>query len=135
IKRRIWGAGLAAGLAWMSVVGSVAAAPPAYSWRTVPWGGGGYVDGFVYHPKVKGILYARTDVGGAFRFDYAHKRWIPLLDHLSRADGDMNGILSIALDPNDAEKVYMACGLYLGQWAHNAAILSSSDRGATWTKT
>jgi hypothetical protein len=119
----------------MAVAGSVAAAPPAYSWRTVPWGGGGYVDGFVYHPKVKGLLYTRTDVGGAFRFDYAKKRWVPLLDHLSHADGDMNGILSIALDPNDAEKVYMACGLYLGDWAHNAAILSSGDRGATWSKT
>lgn len=112
-----------------------AAATPAYKWSTVPWGGGGYVDGFAYHPKVKDLLYARTDVGGVYRFDFVARRWIPLLDSLSHADGDMNGILSVALDPNDPNKVYLACGLYLGDWAHNGAVLRSDDQGASWAKT
>lgn len=40
--------------------------PQHYDFQTVPWGGGGYVDVFVYHPKAKNLLYTRTDVGGAF---------------------------------------------------------------------
>ena len=114
---------------------AAATAPPPYNWSTVPWGGGGYVDGFAYHPKVKDLLYTRTDVGGVYRFDFAARCWIPLLDSLPHADGDMNGILSVALDPNDANKVYLACGLYLGDWAHNGAILRSDDQGASWAKT
>jgi hypothetical protein len=106
-----------------------------YSWRTVPYGGGGYVDGFVYHPREKNLLYARTDIGGVYRFDFAAKRWIPLLDGLSRDDGDLKGVLSFALDPNDPNKIYLASGLYLGTWAHLAAVLRSDDRGVTWQKT
>lgn len=135
MKQRIRASAVAAAIVLVTFGGSTLAAAPEYDWKTVPWGGGGYVDGLVYHPKVKDLLYARTDVGGVYRFDFAARRWIPLLDSLSRADGDMNGILSVALDPNDADKLYLACGLYLGEYAHNAAVLRSGDRGVTWTKT
>ena len=135
MKERICGAVTAAALALAPLSGAVAETMPVYNWRTVPWGGGGYVDGMVYHPKAKDLLYARTDVGGVYRYDYAARRWIPLLDALSHADGDMNGILSVALDPNDPSKLYLACGLYLGDWAHNGAILRSDDQGKTWAKT
>ena len=126
---------LAAGVAITLLAGAMAATASPYNWRTVPWGGGGYVDGLVYHPKVKDLLYARTDVGGANRYDFATRQWIPLLDGLSHADLDMIGVLSLALDPNDANKVYLACGLYLGEWAHNAALLRSDDQGKSWSKT
>lgn len=126
---------MAAGIMVAAFAGAGAATASGYSWKTVPWGGGGYVDGFVYHPKTPNILYARTDVGGVFRFDFATRRWIPLLDHLSHDERDMNGILSVAVDPNDPGKIFLACGLYLGEWAHNANILRSNDQGATWTKT
>ena len=115
--------------------GAAAAMAAPYVWQTVPWGGGGYVDGFVYHPKVRNLLYARTDVGGVYRYDFAARRWSPLLDALAHADGDMNGILSVAVDPNDPGKLYLACGLYLGDWAHNGAVMRSDDQGATWAKT
>jgi len=104
----------------------------AYEWRSVPFGGGGYVDGFVYHPREKDILYTRTDIGGLYRYDYATKQWIPLLDHLSRQDGDLMGVLSIALDPANPDKVYAASGLYLNQWSRKGAILRSNDRGRSW---
>lgn len=106
-----------------------------YSWATVSWGGGGYVDGIAYHTKVKGLLYARTNVGGAYRYDHANKRWIPLVDSLSRDDGRFTGVLSLALDPNDASKVYMACGLGTGTWDQEGAVLHSDDQGATWKTT
>ncbi len=103
-----------------------------YSWQSVPFGGGGFVDGFLYHPKQKDVLYARTDIGGMYRYDFAAKAWIPLLDHLGRADGDLMGVLSMAVDPNDPNKLYAACGLYLGDWARKGAILRSSDQGRSW---
>jgi hypothetical protein len=104
----------------------------AYDWRSLTFGGGGFIDGFVFHPREQGLLYARTDIGGAYRFDAAAQRWLPLLDHLGKADADLMGVLSIAVDPADANRVYAACGLYTGQWARGAALLASNDRGATW---
>lgn len=120
-------AGLLAFPAW------AADAAPAYDWRSLTYGAGGFIDGFVFHPREKGLLYARTDIGGAYRFDPAAKRWLPLLDQLGKDDGDLMGVLSIAVDPNDANRVYAACGLYTGEWARKAALLASTDRGATWT--
>jgi len=111
---------------------SLAQQPAPYVWQSVPFGGGGYVDGFAYHPREKDLLYTRTDIGGLYRYDYEAKRWLPLLDHLSRQDGDLMGVLSIALDPANPDKVYAACGLYLNQWSRKGAILRSDDRGRTW---
>lgn len=113
--------------------GAQAGAP--YRWTSVPFGGGGLVDGFLYHPKQKNLLYARTDIGGLYRYDFAAKRWIPLLDHIGHDDADLMGVLSMAVDPNDPNRVYAACGLYLPDWAHKGAILRSDDRGRTWKRT
>lgn len=127
----------AAGLASVALapLHQAAAAAGAYDWESLPWGGGGFIDGFLYHPKEKGLLYTRTDVGGAYRFDPVGKRWIPLLDHLGPDEGDLMGVLAMAIDPNDASRLYLACGEYLGEWSQDGAVLCSSDRGATWTKT
>ena len=122
---------LGSGVTVASAAGaSVDAAP--YEWRSVPFGGGGFVDGFVFHPREKGLLYARTDIGGAYRFDTRTRSWIPLLDHLTKSQTDLSGVLSLALDPNDPDRVFIAGGLYLGPSARNAALLASADRGATW---
>lgn len=92
--------------------GTFAQAPAqgAYDWRSVPLGGGGFVNGIVFHPKEAGLLYARTDLGGAYRFDDRTKAWVPLLDHLGRDDADLMGVLSLALNPSDPAHVYLACG-------------------------
>jgi len=113
-------------------VNATADAPGPYDWKSVPYGAGGFVDGFVFHQREKGLLYARTDVGGIYRFDPDSNAWVPLLDHLARGDGDLRGVLSLALDPNDTNRVYAACGLYTGEWARGAALLVSDDRGAHW---
>ena len=112
--------------------GATAAGAAAYDWKSVPFGGGGFIDGFVFHPREAGLLYARTDIGGAYRFDPGAKAWLPLLDHLSKADADLMGVLSLAVDPNAPDRLYAACGLYLGDWARDGALLASTDRGATW---
>ncbi|NMN04924.1 beta-xylosidase/photosystem II stability/assembly factor-like uncharacterized protein [Novosphingobium sp. SG919] len=106
-----------------------------YHWQTVPFGAGGFIDGFLYHPRQPGILYARTDIGGMYRFDFERKRWLPLLDHLGHDDGDLMGVLSFAVDPQASDRIYAATGLYLSQWSRKGAILRSDDRGRTWQKT
>lgn len=46
------------------------------------------------------------------------------------------GIDAVALDPQDANKVYAATGMYTNSWdPNNGAIIRSSDKGATWTVT
>ncbi len=132
-KRFYLAAVLAVGL--LGAAFAADAKPAPYAWKTIPLGGGGYIDGFLYHPTTPGILYARTDVGGAYRFDYAHKRWIPLMDGFGKDDWDCMGTLSLAVDPHDANKLYATCGLYLSPRVPTAGVLRSDDRGATWTKT
>ena len=121
-------------LATGTFAASAEAAAP-YAWQTVPWGGGGFVDGFLYHPKQQGLLYARTDIGGMYRYDGQAKSWVPLLDHLGHDDSDLMGVVSFAIDPQDSQKLYAACGLYISQWSRKGAILRSSDQGRTWQKT
>jgi hypothetical protein len=42
-------------------------------------GGGGFVPGIVFNPSVKGLAYARTDIGGAYRLN-SDDTWTPLTD-------------------------------------------------------
>jgi photosystem II stability/assembly factor-like uncharacterized protein len=110
------------------------AQPPSsepYVWRNVVIGGGGFVTGIIPHPRQKGLMYARTDVGGAYRWDDSVKRWIPITDWISPTDANLMGIESLAVDPSDAKRVYLAAGTYSGG---NAAILRSADQGRTWQR-
>ncbi len=111
-----------------------AQAPTSYVWKNVQILGGGFVSGIVYHPTEKDLIYARTDVGGAYRWDVPNKQWIPITDQIGRYNQNYTGILSLAVDPNDASRVYLATGLYTQSWAGTAAILSSTNKGDTWTQ-
>jgi photosystem II stability/assembly factor-like uncharacterized protein len=93
-------------------------------------GGGGFVTGLLFHPREKNLLYARTDVGGAYRSDDAGKHWIPITDWIGGLD--FTGIESFAVDVNDANRIYLAAGIYSQT---RAAILRSSDRGRSWQQT
>ncbi len=106
-----------------------------YAFRNVAIRGGGFVTGIVFSDAKAGVVYARTDVGGAYRFDPARRIWAPLMDGFGRADSNLTGVESIAADPHDADKVYAAVGTYAQPWAPNAAILRSNDRGASWQRT
>jgi hypothetical protein len=110
--------------------GSAAAVP--YNWKSVVIEGGGFVTGYVFSTVKAGILYARTDIGGAYRYEPKGKTWVPLTDFVSRADSSYMGIESIATDPIKADRVYMAVGMYAQSWAGPGAFIRSEDQGNTW---
>jgi xyloglucan-specific exo-beta-1,4-glucanase len=99
----------------------------------VKFGGGGYVSGLVFHPTTANLLYARTDIGGAYRWNQATASWVPITDGLGFGAGESryHGIESIAVDPNDDRLVYMAAGMYTSEG--NGRLYISSDRGDHWT--
>ncbi|MGC4088869.1 MAG: hypothetical protein QM756_13405 [Polyangiaceae bacterium] len=104
----------------------------AYNWKSVVINGGGYVTGFAFSPVKAGIFYARTDIGGAYRYEPSDRSWVPITDFVSRADANYMGIESIAADPVNADRVYMAVGMYAQTWAGPGAFMRSDDRGNTW---
>ncbi|HEY8934792.1 MAG TPA: RICIN domain-containing protein [Cyclobacteriaceae bacterium] len=102
-----------------------------YNWKNAPIGGGGFVTGIVTH-KTSGDRYCRTDVGGAYRWDATNNKWVQLLDWLGDSQGDLYGVEALALDPQNANNVYMLCGTnYNGNG--KSAIIKSTDKGNTFT--
>src|SRR5262245_30516632 len=112
-------AGLLSGLAYAPASARVAPAPQAqvtsqaYTWKNVEIVGGGFVPGIIFNPTQRDLVYARTDIGGAYRLDPTTRRWIPLTDFVSDPDYNLLGIESLATDPVDTNRVYIAAGAYL----------------------
>lgn len=120
---------LLAGLSLIAATGIDA----QYRWKNVEIGGGGFVSGIITHPNFKNIMYARTDVGGAYRWEASNRTWVPLNDNLTSDQWSWQGIESIAVDPTDSNKVYLAAGMYTNSWSSaNGVIMRSSDKGKTW---
>ncbi|MGC9394940.1 MAG: InlB B-repeat-containing protein [Anaerolineae bacterium] len=104
-----------------------------YSWKNVEVVGGGFVPGIIFNTTEPGLVYARTDIGGAYRLDITTNRWIPLLDWIGWDQWGWTGVDSLATDPVDPDRVYAFVGSYTNSWdPNNAAILRSADRGGTW---
>ena len=106
------------------------------AWVQVPLGGGGYVTGLASDSSGADI-YCRTDVGGAFRWvpgAGGNGQWLPIADAIvpsttPDAHGTMN-VVSIAVDPTDRDKLYIAVGRPGSAFS---GIYASTDRGANWT--
>jgi xyloglucan-specific exo-beta-1,4-glucanase len=109
---------------------------PNYRWRNVEIVGGGYVPGVVFNESEPGLVYARTDIGGAYRWQPQLNRWQPLLDWVGADEWGLTGVDSIATDPVDPDRVYVLAGTYTNSFdPNNGAILRSQDRGHTWERT
>ncbi len=109
----------------MKLTGSI-----PYSYRNAPIPGGGYVTGFVYHQKVPGVLYCRTDIGGTYRYEPADKRWHSLIDHVTAGNLAETYPIALALDDRDPDRLYIISGVN----GEPEGLLSiSQDRGRTFS--
>ncbi|MDO5559088.1 MAG: dockerin type I domain-containing protein [Oscillospiraceae bacterium] len=99
-------------------------------------GGGGYVCGIIYNPTEEGLVYARTDMGGAYIRDKKTLEWIPITDWVSNDEWNLLGCESLATDPVEPNRVYIAAGTYTNDWTSmNGYMLRSDDYGKTWERT
>ncbi|MFF7333024.1 cellulose binding domain-containing protein [Streptomyces sp. NPDC008150] len=115
---------------------ATALAADTYTWRNARIDGGGFVPGIVFNRTEKNLAYARTDIGGAYRWQQSTKTWVPLLDSVGWDDWGHTGVVSLASDAVDPDRVYAAVGTYTNDWdPGNGAVLRSADRGASWQKT
>ena len=114
-----------------------------YAWATLPIGAGGFVTGLVAATSDGAPeLYARTDVGGAYRFDPTTSTWRQLIlaDSISDDEPDEGDyfVASIAVSATDPEVVAVAVGddfnpepgEQVGE--RDGRVLWSTDGGATW---
>ncbi|MEV6880443.1 cellulose binding domain-containing protein [Streptomyces sp. NPDC051135] len=108
----------------------------SYTWKNARIDGGGFVPGIVFNRTEKDLAYARTDIGGAYRWQESSRTWTPLLDHVGWDDWGHTGVIGLASDSVDPDRVYAAVGTYTNDWdPGNGAVLRSADRGATWQRT
>ena len=131
---RVFGLKIFCAIAIIAFLG--AAAQAQGSWRNVQISGSGcWVTGIAAQPKVPGLFYVRTDVGGCYRWNPAADAWVPITDFLPLQKRNNYGCESLAVDPNSPNTVYIACGAWLKNQfnAGPGTIYKSTNRGATWT--
>lgn len=112
-------------------LGGLTAQTDPYLWNSAAFGGAGFVSGIIVSTTEKNLIYARTDVGGAYRWKPEDRSWIPLLDWVPENRKGYMGVESIAIDPGDTRRVYMLVGT--SYWDNGkSAILRSDDYGGTF---
>lgn len=109
----------------------------SYAWKRMKIGGGGYVTGLDISPAEKDLVYVRTDVAGAYRWDPAAAAWRQLVTTKTMPAGVLSygkhgGVDSLVGAPSDPNVAYMAFAAtpYGGG---DGQIYRSLDRGETWT--
>ncbi len=105
-----------------------------YNWKNVQIVGGGLVDGVIFDPTAADVRYARTDMGGAYKWNATSRRWQPILDWVPYVDRNLMGVESIAIDPSDPHRVYLACGTYTNPTTPDGAVLRSDDGARTFQR-
>ncbi len=97
-------------------------------WGTLKIGGGGFVSGIVTGKKT---MYARTDVGGAYRFNYDTDSWDQLFGFINEDDRGLLSVDAMAIDPTDDNTVYFLCGCAYFS-AEKTVIFKTTDGGKTF---
>ena len=101
-----------------------------YTYKNAPIPGGGYVTGLMYHKKQPDILYARTDIGGTYRFDKEDMKWHSLIEHVTSEKLDETYPIALALDDNHPEWLYIISGVNGNGYG---TLSISEDYGKTFT--
>lgn len=107
-----------------------------YLYGNMPIPGGGYVTGFAFHARVPNILYARTDIGGVYRYEFETDSWHSLVEHVRQDDLSETFPLAIALDDEHPERLYVTCGVGNGRHPSPARgwFCISEDYGETFRR-
>ncbi len=106
-----------------------------YTYKSLSVPGGGFVTGFVFHPNIPNILYARTDIGGIYRFDFENGKWHSLADWITEYNRYLALPLSLALDYEQPNMLYAMCGNSRKGFPHGkSALLVSDDYGENFTE-
>lgn len=115
-----------------------------FKWKNVNIQGMGYVTGLVISPLSPYDVYIRTDVGGAYRFDFSNNQWLPLMDQFnSNFAGGGIGVESIAVDAKNPQRVYAVVNrnnLSYQEYGYtkykfSGEIMVSNNRGKSWQPT
>jgi hypothetical protein len=99
-------------------------------WGTLRIGGGGFVSGIV---TGKETMYARTDVGGAYRYDYDKMEWVQLMSFINDTDRGFLSVDAMCIDPTDDNTAYFLCGCAYFS-SERTAIFKTTDGGKTFTQ-
>ena len=98
-----------------------------YEWGSLKIGGGGFVSAIIEGQRE---MYMRTDVGGAYKYDYTKGEWVQLFGFLKEANRGYLAIKGIAIDPTDDDIVYFLCGR--ADHSPNYAIFKTTDGGKSF---
>lgn len=101
-----------------------------WSYSQLAMGGGGFVSG-VFATSEEGLYYARTDVGGAYRWDKGEERWKSLSYNITEDDVGLLGIDGLAVDPDEPNKLYLLAGTSYFS-SGKTCVMISDDYGNTF---
>lgn len=102
-----------------------------YLWGNLSIPGGGAVCGYIFHPRVPGILYAQTDVGGAHRFNFETRMWEDITQWVTPDIQLVGQSRGVAVDPTPGREdwVYL-----INNVGGPGTVFRSEDRGDTWVR-
>ncbi len=112
---------------------AVIAENAGWDFHQVAMGGGGFVSG-VFATGQEGLYYARTDVGGAYRYDSGKGKWISVSGNVTEEDKGLLGISALAWAEESPNRLYLLAGTaYFSDG--KTCLMISDDYGETFTQT
>lgn len=94
-----------------------------FTWKNVEIGSGGFDCGIQFHPKKQGLMFCRSDVCGAHKWNSTSGRWVDLLASVwNYKDEVSRGGVGLAIDPEDTNTVYVS----------RFGLRQTTDGGRTW---
>ncbi len=106
----------------------------SYQWKQLKIGGGGFVTGLALHPSTANLIYARTDTGGAYKWNPSTSTWAQILlasnvPSPNLGNPDSYAVESIAVSKSNDQVVLVA----VGTGYQTGRVLRSTDQGKTWS--